>query len=538
MDHRAGIKRLSYLFFHLLLILLLMAANPPAINAQGTSDKSFESRQAMRFAGKLMDDHRYVEAISFLNSELGKIDQVNLRLPLLLLLADASMGIGDLEGAKAAISEAKSLSIADSDKNAVASRERRFSKMKSLPQSIKPSLGIVDDAGQIPQDSLESEAITEPAPLITNSFFETDLRQVLADLAMAASIPIVWDNTVQGLVTYEAVDEPLEEVLKAILIPSGFTYSFKDGKYFVGSSNPEDLAFGLLSETAVVGLSNISSSEAITMLSDFFKPYVKASKTTNCVCITAPPATVARIKDDLRLLDAPPVQILIEVVVTEISNEALRKMGLDWSLTRSTGNNPWNIVTNHTDIDPVALAANYADMAVDMGKYTAELSASLAAMVQSGEAKIRANPRIATVNGSKAEIGITKDQYFVIQTGTSQNYQYNTLQSVSSGIKLEITPFASESGEITVYVKPEVGDVVGAGVEGLPEISKRTAATVVRVKNAETFTIGGLNIQSEKINRVKIPLLGSIPILGYLFRYDQHEVKDTQIVIFVTPYIL
>ena len=91
---------------------------------------------------------------------------------------------------------------------------------------------------------------------------------------------------------------------------------------------------------------------------------------------------------------------------------------------------------------------------------------------------------------------------------------------------------------ITVYVKPEVGDVIGEGREGLPEISKRSASTSVRVKDGETFTIGGLNIQEKRIRRRKIPLLGHIPILGYLFRYDEREVRDTEIVIFITPHIL
>jgi len=118
------------------------------------------------------------------------------------------------------------------------------------------------------------------------------------------------------------------------------------------------------------------------------------------------------------------------------------------------------------------------------------------------------------MNGRTAQIAITKDQYFIIQTGTTQFYAQNTLQSVSSGIKLEITPFTAASGEITVYVKPEVGDVVGAGQDNLPEISRRTANTSVRVRDGQTFTIGGLSLQSDKNTQKKVPLLGDIPILG------------------------
>jgi len=109
---------------------------------------------------------------------------------------------------------------------------------------------------------------------------------------------------------------------------------------------------------------------------------------------------------------------------------------------------------------------------------------------------------------------------------------------VTSGIKLEITPYASKDREITVEVKPEVGDVVGEGSEGLPEISVRSASTSVRVKDGETFTIGGLNLEMEKKIRKKLPLLGDLPLFGYLFRYDESQVSETEVIIFITPQIL
>ena len=83
-----------------------------------------------------------------------------------------------------------------------------------------------------------------------------------------------------------------------------------------------------------------------------------------------------------------------------------------------------------------------------------------------------------------------------------------------------------------------MGDVTGRGANNLPEISTRSANTSVRVKDGETFTIGGLSLQQDKNVQKKIPFLGDIPFLGYIFRYDRKEVRDTEIVIFVTPHVL
>ncbi|MCK4546883.1 MAG: type II secretion system protein GspD, partial [Candidatus Eisenbacteria sp.] len=349
---------------------------------------------------------------------------------------------------------------------------------------------------------------------------------------------IVWDTTVEGLVTFEAIDQPFEEVLRSVLLPSGYVYSSQQGTYFVGSPRPDGPAFGLLSITEVVPLSNIDATEAIRLLSDFFQPYVKANMTGNVVCITAPQSFAERIRSDLAKIDEPPIQILIDAVISEISTEALRKIGLDWSLMGIDGDKAVSIGTDHTDVEGAALIADITSLGVDIGSYTVDLAASLEALVQTGEARIRANPRIATLNGRTAEIGMTKDQYFVIATTTSEYTTYSTLQAVSSGIRLEITPYASASGEITVHVEPEVGDVVGRGEDDLPEISRRTASTTVRVSDGETFTIGGLSVQQEIVVQKKVPLLGDIPFLGAIFRYEEKSLRDNQIVIFITPHIL
>jgi len=499
--------------------------------------RSLESRQAEHRARILLRQHRYPEAVAYTRTALQTLPPDSPRLPLILLLADAQMGIGDLSGARQTLMEGARQSTTASQKKAIEKRRARLSRLPSLPTAPFPAIDSLKLL-PLPAETLAVKVPTKPEIYITNSFFETDLRQVLTDLSVQAGVPIIWDATVQGLVTYEAKEQPLETVLKAILMPAGYSFSFQDGTYYVGSSNPKDPAFALLSSTEVVTLSNIDAPEAISLLSDFFEPYVKASKTTNTVCITAPLPIIERIRSDLAALDKPPAQILIEVVVCEFSVDALRKMGLDWSLTRSTGNPAWSIGTDHTDIQGAAITGTYTELSKKIGGYTADLTASLEALVESGDAEIRAKPRITTLNGRTAEIALTRDQYFVIQTGTSQFYQYAQLQSVSSGIRLEITPYAAASGEITVYVKPEVGDVVGKGAEGLPEITKRTASTSVRVHDGETFTVGGLNLKREKNTQRKVPFIGDIPLLGYLFRYDEHEVKDTEIIIFVTPYLL
>ena len=501
----------------------------------------YGARQAEQTARHLLKNNRFIEAISFLRSEIELLPEDGRKFPLYELLIDALLSNGNLDQAQATIAEAEKHIKWNWEYRDLDRLKRRHSAMQDLlSDSIlvaeKVKVGLIDSLAAPPMEKSPGATI-----LVTNSFFEADLRMIMSDLSMETGIPILWDPTLEGLVTYEAVEKPLDEVLSAVLLPMGFTFSYDKGAYYVGSVRPGDPAFNLLSETKVVTLANIGATEAIRSLSESYHPYVKASEASNFVCITAPPMYVERISTDLEKLDKPPTQISIEVVVAEISKTALRKIGMDWTVLQDNEIlSPWSIVTDHTNIDNGTFKGSYTRNGYRIGNYyLSELKLELDALVQSGDAKIRANPRITTMHGRTADIGITRDQYFVIQTGgTGTQQQYNTLQAVSSGIRLQITPFASKSGEITVNLRPEVGDVVGSGTEGLPEINTRSANTSIRVLDGETFALGGLNVEQEKVTQKKIPLLGESPLLGYLFRYDEREMRDTEIVIFITPRLL
>ncbi|HOT05745.1 MAG TPA: hypothetical protein PK171_05850, partial [Atribacter sp.] len=90
----------------------------------------------------------------------------------------------------------------------------------------------------------------------------------------------------------------------------------------------------------------------------------------------------------------------------------------------------------------------------------------------------------------------------------------------------------------TLVISPEVSNVVGAGIQDLPVISRRIASTTVRVKDGETIVIGGLRQLIEVTTKTKVPILGDIPLIGGLFRNKKQTVDDKDIVILITPKII
>jgi type II secretory pathway component GspD/PulD (secretin) len=106
------------------------------------------------------------------------------------------------------------------------------------------------------------------------------------------------------------------------------------------------------------------------------------------------------------------------------------------------------------------------------------------------------------------------------------------------GLTLQVTPQVNREGYVTLYIQPSYSDVAASGFSNAMDTVTRAASTMVRVKNGQTVVIGGLLTSRETDQTRKVPLLGDIPILGWLFT-SKTKTKDTNdLVIFITPTVL
>ena len=378
----------------------------------------------------------------------------------------------------------------------------------------------------------EPRGTIQKEPTVTNVFFETDIREALRDVSAQVGINIIADNTVAGYVSLEVKDVPLEKCLQMMLAGGGYTFRKMDGYYLVGAPDPDNPSFDLLTTTEFIKLNYIKATDVPQLLSGFFSPYIQVNEATNTLTITSSPKIIARIKEDLAKIDRPPRQIMIEALVTDLSQEARKELGIDWSWTFNTDTGPFTESggINYTDLIG---SLSYATTA----GFTREVLITLRRLIEEGKAKIRANPRVATLDGEEARIFIGKEEYYTIVTGPV-TYPYTRLEMISVGITLKITPYIADTGEITVQIEPEVSDVVGKGAEELPVVSKRTVSTIVRVRDSETIVIGGLLSQREIERITRVPILSKIPGLGALFRSQTKSLEEKEVAIFITPHIL
>ena len=396
-----------------------------------------------------------------------------------------------------------------------------------------------DQKDQVQQVASEQETVFPQSvgPRVSNVFYETDIRQALVDIAAETGVDIVSDPTVSGYVTVELKETPLEEALERLLSPLGFVYKKMDGYYLVGQPSIESPSFPLLAETRWVELKYLRVGQAKTLLPKYYEKYLNIDEKANRLTISAPPHIIERFMADLSVIDTPSLQFMIEAMVIEMGTEARRILGLDWDWTGTKDNNSFII----SKLAPVTLDSSFiaelTKVGGDLWGSTFDLRLALRALATAGQVQVKANPRVTTQNGHEAVIRIGKEAYYSLVRGPV-NYPYITLEKISTGITLKITPYMGSYSEITNEVAVEVSDVTGAGVDNLPVTSVRSVQTKITVANGQTFGIGGLVVENLKQEENRVPLLGRIPFLGWLFGSTETIKEETEVVILITPHVL
>ena len=177
----------------------------------------------------------------------------------------------------------------------------------------------------------------------------------------------------------------------------------------------------------------------------------------------------------------------------------------------------------------------------------AQLEATFRALISKGEGRYLGKPKIVAMNNKTAIIQTTKDAATGVQStssssGGSTGTSSTGVERRRVGLTLQVTPQVNKEGYVTLIVQPSYSDVVASAVTvngaTVYDPVSRGASTMVRVKNGQTVVIGGLLSSTESKTVRKVPLLGYIPIIGWLFTSISSSRSNTDMVIFITPTIL
>jgi type II secretory pathway component GspD/PulD (secretin) len=283
--------------------------------------------------------------------------------------------------------------------------------------------------------------------------------------------------------------------------------------------------------TAVIKIKYLKAEDVLKYFpSSISKTDLVVVKETNSLTVTGPQNLINQVQQYIAKIDQVNPMIVFDVMVILITNEN----NFDWnpSLTLDIGGG--------TQLSIIPESGTLST-AKSTASSTSSILGTLKLLLQKNLAKIIQNPTIATLNGCPANFSVsTKRTYSIEETTIVSGTPTTTTstKSVDSGLSITITPWVADN-KITMEIKPKISEY-GAIPTGqkLPETTEHATETTVKVNDKQTVIISGLKNTRKEKTVYKIPILGHIPLLGYLFTSNSTKDVKEEFVVVITPHLV
>ena len=296
---------------------------------------------------------------------------------------------------------------------------------------------------------------------------------------------------------------------------------------------------------------------------------IVVDETTNSLIIKAFQRDYRYILETIKKLDIYPKQVLIDILMAEITLDDAYKFGVEWGrfVTSQPPNRQSFVLSSLPPLDTTTTPPTFnIDQALAQGtnfRYTivalgGKIIAALNAAASDNRLKVISSPQLLASNNKEAKMQVGSSQPILTST-----YSYGSTSSAGTpvstttvpatgtiegsieykdiGIMLTVTPRISDGGLITLEIqieKSDVGQTALGNLTNVPFFPKKTAKTILSVLEGETIVIGGLIEETKNVVKTGIPLLSKIPIIGAIFGYQTYEKKKTEMILIMTPHII
>lgn len=277
---------------------------------------------------------------------------------------------------------------------------------------------------------------------------------------------------------------------------------------------------------------------------------------TNALVITAPPSAMRSIRSIIEQLDIRRAQVLVEAIIVEVTNDRSAEFGVQWAVDPRDGGRDAGAIINFgrggTGIiqaarDPASVTAPDG-LTLGIGRIRTggtSFGALLRALAGDANTNILSTPHLVAMDNEEAYINVGQTVPFVsgqftgTGTGGGQVNPFQTINREDVGLRLKITPKINEGNAVQMLIESEVSSLTQAPAGAVDLVTnKREINTRVIVEDGDIIVLGGLMDDSLQSNQERVPILGSIPILGHAFRYQRTSTVKRTLMVFLRPQIL
>jgi len=329
--------------------------------------------------------------------------------------------------------------------------------------------------------------------------------------------------------------------------------------YKLKNANATDLAAiltNLVARSQTVAQTAPGARPPFRALSEFEAPVqVFADKATNSIIISSTKNAYTKLQSVIRDLDTRRKQVFVEAVILEVGVDRLRQIGTDPVTVVGAGKSGsvqgiagFNTAPENLSTIATAIVGGATGGAVTVLN-TINVRAFLQLLMSLTDTNVLSTPQVLAADNQKAKIVVGENRPF--PTGQAQGITGGTLVTIERkdvGVTLEITPQVLENDLIRLEIKQEitaiaenVAQTIGSGTSSVPvgpTTTKRSMETTTIAKNQQTIVIGGLVRDDLVLNEKKIPFLGDIPFIGWLFKSENRASVKLNLLVFLTPTIV
>lgn len=320
----------------------------------------------------------------------------------------------------------------------------------------------------------------------------------------------------------------------------------------------------LPTETVAIKLNYAEPQQVQPLVESMLTPdvgSVESDQRSRHVIVTDQPMVIEQVQDLIKQVDKPVRQVAIEAMVVDAVLRDSSQTGVNWlvdlvrSRDRVTGeatgilsgnrNTRGEVIGSLQDLNFGGNLGNIGADALDAGILTFgvltdnfDLRGAIAAEVASRNAEILANPVSVTLENNQASLEIVQEYPYQEITQSTQGPPVSSTEFKDIGITLEVMPRVTHENDIIVSVDVKQSSVSGLTEDGIPIEDRRSAKTELRTKDGRTIFIGGLRNVADRTDVSKIPVLGDLPVVNFMFRTTDIEKTHTELLIFLTCHVI
>ncbi len=397
---------------------------------------------------------------------------------------------------------------------------------------------------------------------VSIDFRDTPIEDVIRILAEQGNVDIIKSPKVTGAVTATFTNVPLEEALNNILAAQGYGYvATKNIIRIVPVNEVGEATEVLVSKIYRITYANTTDVEKALQKFLSKRGSLSSNPGTSNIIVTDTESKIKAIDTFINEVDRITPQILVEARIYDITGKDKLDLGIKWeagrNTTYSTTAGLTGIGTNPTagEDNPFITGAFKSAVAKSTGtsvlrfgwlNSSIDIDALLSANQNITNAKLLANPRVLVLDNQTAIIKIISEIPYQELTETSAGGSMGSTSFKEVGVELEVVPHVTRDEMVRLQLKPKFSvktDEVqslgtSTGAYSVPVIDKREADTTLLIKSGQTVVLGGLRKKDVTKQTDKIPFLGDLPLVGALFRFKGESTINSELVVFVTPWII